>query len=127
MSRRWQNKARAKELLEAADYPVRGQPEITDKERREKIVLALEEMQKAGIVLKGPTVLDPVDPTKEMPLAYDVMFDHVENKAKPTELTDIANSLLVLHEKDLQDEKGGRRKTRKHRRHGKKKSLRRHK
>ena len=72
---------------------------------REDLTDAVEAMQQAGIVLRGPSTIDPQNSSRTIRHTYATLKAKIQ-QAEISELRDISNSLLMLHFQ------GGRRKPR---------------
>lgn len=78
---------------------------------RADLLEAVNAMEQAGIVLRGPSMLDPQNVTQNLPLTYANMKAYIE-RADDSSLADISNSLLMLHRAELRRTQGGKRKGR---------------
>lgn len=78
---------------------------------RADLLEAIQAMETAGITLRGPRFSDPQNRTRNLPLTYANMKAYIE-RAEERDLADISNSLLMLHEADLQRTQGGKRRGR---------------
>lgn len=75
---------------------------------RADLLEAIEAMQQAGIVLRGPSTIDPQNLSRTIRHTYATLKAKIQ-QAEISELRDISNSLLMLH---FQGTQGGRRKPR---------------
>lgn len=78
---------------------------------RADLLEAIEAMQQAGIVLRGPSTIDPQNLSRTIPHTYATLKAKIE-QANINELMDISNSLRMLHDRELRGIQGGRRKRR---------------